>query len=170
MPLFGGWKLFDPFKVMWSPQKRSHSVLSITNLGNKLHYCVVSLLLMILVNASTSIITEDTAYIREGEDLNVSCVSYGIPTPTITWMYNDLPAPFSQSFIRTDYVVFINNGSGPNVTTGNTLTILHIVDFQNLTDSGVYTCIGSNSYNEIVSTNSAFIDVQLFSKCLLSFS
>ena len=92
-----------------------------------------------VVDANTSAI-EVGITVYEGETGGVSCVSVGVPVPTIFWTVNHRATHFSQ----TDG---FNNVSvtGDVVTPGIARSTLQIVDAQYPDDGGVYICTGSNA-------------------------
>ena len=74
--------------------------------------------------------------LHEGESGNISCVSSGVPVPTISWTLSGHITPFEQSDQSTD--VSVSGASGHLVST------LHLVNIQYPAHDGVYRCTGSN--------------------------
>ena len=99
---------------------------------------------------------DDFTYtVNEGDPMTFTCSSTGIPPPEITWMRNG--APFNQSITRvtlSDPTMpeLLSTGGGDIYFVSRSLTLDNATD----TDSGTYTCVGSNG-NDVDPT-----DVQNF--------
>ncbi len=80
----------------------------------------------------------------EGDDVDISCTSTGIPVPTaITWILNNYTTPFNQTDTLVDFTIELPIGSMvPVVTNGELMSTLHIVNAQYPSHDGVYECIG----------------------------
>ena len=81
--------------------------------------------------------------LSEGDSVNISCSSAGVPIPTITWTLRDQPTPFEQIDVQTDTVIlFVRDNNGvlvPDVTPGSLGSTLLIVNAQYSAHDGVYT-------------------------------
>lgn len=86
--------------------------------------------------------------------VNISCISYGVPVPTITWRFNNQPVPYTQTDTFTNYSVDVTG----NITQGNVVSTLHIVNAQTTEE---YVCMGSNTYNGVTTNSYAMITVQV---------
>ncbi len=84
----------------------------------------------------------------EGRDVDVSCTSTGVPVPTITWTLNNQTTSFSQTDVSTDFSITAVRDSSNNriadVTSGNLVSTLHIVNAQYPSHDGVYECTGDS--------------------------
>ena len=99
----------------------------------------------------------------EGGNVNISCISTGIPVPIITWKFNNLFVSFSQTDVITDFEVrLIRQGRTlvPEVTSGNIVSTLHIEGVHYAAHNGTYECIGTDPDNTSVSST-AMITVQV---------
>lgn len=90
------------------------------------------------MDANTSTIGESVV---EGVNLNISCISFGVPVPNIYWTFNGYRTPFNQTHQFTNFIL----SDGGMVTPGYIVSTLHIVDAQHPTDEGEYVCTGSNT-------------------------
>ena len=95
--------------------------------------------------------------ISEGESVNISCTSTGIPIPSIVWTLNNQPVPYDQTNISTDYNI---NGFN-KVTPGAISSTLHIVNAQYPANDGVYTCTGSYNHAGTPVRDSAVVIVEV---------
>ena len=107
--------------------------------------------------------------LSEGDNVNISCSSAGVPIPTITWTLRDQPTPFEQVDVQTaDIVVLfvrnVNDDLVPDVTPGSVESTLQIVNAQYPAHDGVYQCTGSNSHAGQNFSQSATITVQVQGK------
>ena len=94
------------------------------------------------VDAKTSVIgAQDTIIVIEGTDVDIACISIGVPLPTISWMFNGHATQFGQTNRFTDFII----SDDGTVTQGSIVSALHIVDAQYPTDEGEYVCTGSNT-------------------------
>ena len=109
----------------------------------------------------------------EGGNVDISCTSTGVPVPTITWTLNNQGTNFSQTSISTDTDITILGGGNIEVTPGNLMSTLHIVNAQYPADDGVYVCTGSNTHAGVTTNSSAKVTVQVLgtllnNKCAIS--
>ena len=107
--------------------------------------------------------------VLEGGSLRLSCTSIGAPTPTIVWEMNGQPAQFSTTEVimppQARFVGAPGGGLAPDVTLGNITSEVLIVNAQNPSENGTYTCIGSN--DDFETNSSALILVQVLSGILI---
>ena len=96
-------------------------------------------------DANTNVFRTNAVYIDEGQSVNVSCNSTGIPTPNITWTFNNQTTSFTQTDVYTDINVTITGESAVEVTQGNVVSTLHIVNLQYPSTTGDYVCSGSSN-------------------------
>ena len=106
--------------------------------------------------------------LSEGDNVNISCSSAGVPIPTITWTLQDQPTSFEQTDVQTDIVVlFVRDVNGdlvPDVTPGSVESTLQIENAQYPDYDGVYQCTGSNSHAGQNFSQSVTITVQVQGK------
>ena len=106
--------------------------------------------------------------LSEGDNVNISCSSAGVPIPTITWTLRDQPTPFEQTDVQTDIVIFrIRDDNGDlvaDITPGSLESTLQIVNAQYPAHDGVYQCTGSNSHAGQNFSQSVTITVQVQGK------
>ena len=106
--------------------------------------------------------------LSEGDNVNISCSSAGVPIPTITWTLRDQPTPFEQVEVQTDTVILLvrnnNDDFVPDVTPRSVESTLQIVNAQYPAHDGVYQCTGSNSHAGQNFSQSVTITVQVQSK------
>lgn len=101
-------------------------------------------------------------FIVEGEDVDISCVSTGVPVPTITWTFNNQTTPFSQTDASADHnVTVIISDQSTAVTQGNVVSTLHIVNPRYLTNTGEYVCTGSSTNGDFTTSSSVRITVDI---------
>ena len=94
------------------------------------------------VDASTSVIgSPDTVIVIEGSNVDITCISVGVPLPTISWTFNGRATQFDRINRFTDFIV----SDDGTVTQGSIVSTLQIVDPQYPTDDGEYVCTGSNT-------------------------
>ena len=118
--------------------------------------------LCVAVGAVTSVSGgADVVTVNEGENLDVSCTSTGIPIPTISWTLSDRATRFSQTNSSTNHSTRISSGGDFEVTPGSATSKLHIVNARYPADEGVYVCTGSNSHAGVTLTTSARIRAQV---------
>ena len=115
--------------------------------------------------ANTTITSNSTLVLSEGENVNISCSSAGVPIPTITWTLQDQPSTFEQIDVQTDIVVLyvrdVNDDLVPDITPGSLESTLQIVNAQYPAHDGVYQCTGSNSHAGQNFSQSITITVQV---------
>lgn len=116
-----------------------------------------SISLYCIVHTTTNAINS-TATVVTRRSVNISCISYGIPVPTITWRFNNQPAIYTQTDIFTNYSVSFTGDIIDEITQGNVVSTLHVVDART---TGEYVCIGSNTHSGATTTSSAMITVQV---------
>ena len=106
--------------------------------------------------------------LSEGDNVNISCSSAGVPIPTITWTLQDQPTPFEQIDVQTNTVVLLvrndNEALVADVTPGSLESTLQIVNAQYPAHDGVYQCTGSNSHAGQNFSQSVTITVQVQGK------
>ena len=112
-------------------------------------------------NASTTAISGPTVTILEGDSVDISCTSTGVPTPSITWSFNGTAAPFNQTDTVVDYRVNILSANQFTVDPGSITSELHIVSASYPDHDGEYSCVGVNSEDAVFTSSSAFITVQV---------
>ena len=116
----------------------------------------------VIINVSNGSVME---IVREEESLNISCTATGTPSPTITWTLNNQSTPFTQTDIITHHNVSMITGSGStletDVTQGNVVSTLHIVNPQYPAHNGEYVCTGSNTNGVSTISASATIRVHI---------
>lgn len=99
------------------------------------------------VDAITS--APDTIVIvTEGTSVNISCTSFGVPVPTISWTLNG----HNTTIKPTDEITDLNLRDDGKVIPGYVVSTLLITDAQYLTDEGEYVCTGSNADVAMTST------------------
>ena len=107
--------------------------------------------------------------VLEGESLSLSCTSIGAPTPTIVWEMNGQPLQFNTTETITQPQVQLvgapGGGLAPDITLGNITSEILIVNAQNPSANGTYTCIGSN--DDFETNSSALIHVQVLSGIII---
>ena len=118
-----------------------------------------------IVNANTTAISGPTVItVFEGDSVDITCTSTGVPTPSITWSFNGTVAPFNQTDSIVDFQVGYIRYYGEVqavVDPGTITSYLNIVSASYPDHDGVYTCVGVNSEDAIFTSSSAFITVQV---------
>lgn len=98
----------------------------------------------------------------EGQDVNISCTSTGIPLPTITWTVSNQTVLYSQTVLTYDYSIASFGGGSFEINPAMVISYLLIEDLKYLTDDDVeYTCTGSNTYGEDIASSSASITLHI---------
>ena len=126
--------------------------------------CVCACTCMYSVHAeisSTTAISGPTVTVLEGDSVDISCTSTGVPTPSITWSFNNTAAPFEQTDTVVDVKATILAPGQFTVDPGTITSELHIVSASYPDHDGVYTCVGVNSEDAVFTSSSAFITVQV---------
>ena len=103
--------------------------------------------------------------LSEGDNVNISCSSAGVPIPTITWTVRDQPTAFEQIDVPIDIdITRVRDNNGDlvaDVTLGSLESTLQIVNAQYPAHDGVYQCTGSNSHAGQNFSQSITITVQV---------
>ena len=119
------------------------------------------------MDANTTSNSEPVVTVVEGNSVTVSCTSTGAPTPTMTWELDGEISPFMQFDTSEDtQAVLSRNVMGdlvPHITVGSITSDLTITNAQYPDHDGVYTCIGSND-EQMVITSTSSITVVVVSK------
>ena len=106
--------------------------------------------------------------LSEGDNVNISCSSAGVPIPTITWTLRDQTTSFEQTDVQTDIIIFRTRDDDDNlvtdVTPGILESTLQIVNARYTAHDGVYKCTGSNSHGGQNFSQSVTITVQVQGK------
>ena len=106
--------------------------------------------------------------LSEGDNVNISCSSAGVPIPIITWTLRDQPTSFKQIDVQTDIVILRirddNDDLVADITPGSVESTLQIVNAQYPAHDGVYQCTGSNSHAGQNFSQSVTITVQVQGK------
>lgn len=103
----------------------------------------------------------DEVTIISGESINISCISYGSPIPSIMWYNENAGSSFIQFDTVLEQLAFSPSIGEFNFSVGGTESILLIKDAQYPQHSGVYTCLGSNEHAGSSSSSSTSITVQV---------
>ena len=115
--------------------------------------------LIVKPNTAIGVGLSEFISVGEGESINISCTSAGVPVPSITWTFNGQLTNFSQ----TDTII---------ENQGYVVSTLHIVHARYELHDGVYQCAGSN-YGGDPTKSAANITVQVlgmhFYACNLHF-
>ena len=120
-------------------------------------------------DATTSVSSGDgVVSVSVGGNVDISCTSTGVPVPTITWTLNNQETNFSQTNISTETDIAIFGAGRIEVTPGNVVSTLHIVNAQYPADDGVYVCTGSNTHAGVTTNSSAMVTVQVLGTLLTS--
>ena len=118
--------------------------------------------------ANTTVTSNDTVVLSEGDRMNISCSSAGVPIPTITWTLWDQPTSLEQIDVQTDIVILlvrdVNDDRVADNTPGSQESTLQIVNAQYPAQDGVYHCTGSNSHAGQNFSQSVTITVQVQGK------
>jgi hypothetical protein len=108
----------------------------------------------------------------EGNSVDISCTSFGVPVPSLTWFFDGEEAPFTvMEIINSEAITLVR--SDPNDPTSpfipeslsNIISSLRIVNAQYPTNDGVYTCSGTND-NQGKNVSNATIAVQVIGRIL----
>lgn len=98
----------------------------------------------------------------EGEDVNISCNSTGIPIPTITWTVDNQAVTYSQTDITYDYSAGSFEEGSFEVNPGVIISSLLITNLQySAHHDVVYVCTGQNIYGEDTSNSYASTRLQV---------
>ncbi len=120
------------------------------------------------VDVNTTITTGSDITVREGDSVNISCISTGAPTPSISWEFYGRPVTFqSMESVMGEQVTFsrdpVTYNFVPNYVLGTVTSNLLIVNAQYPENEGVYTCTGFND-NLMINISSAMINVHVLGK------
>ena len=128
------------------------------------HYFILNSVLNIFHadGANTSVSNgADVVSVHEGQGIDISCTSIGVPIPTISWTFNNLAAPFTQTNSPSDLSVMVLSGGLHRVTPGSVVSTLHIVNAQYPADEGAYVCSGYNAHAGVTTTSASVVSVQV---------
>ena len=118
--------------------------------------------------ANTTVTGASMVVLSEGDNINVSCSSAGVPIPTITWTLREQLMSFEQINVLTDVAILFvrddNNFLVADITPGSLESTLQIVNAQYPAHDGVYQCTGSNSHAGQNFSQSVTITVQVQGK------
>ena len=94
--------------------------------------------------------------VNETDNITITCVATGIPSPDITWQFNmaDITIDMTKYIVSTSSIV----GSDKN----NEVTSELIVTTSDMTDAGNYTCQANNSVR-----NTSMDSVEVIVQCEL---
>ena len=94
--------------------------------------------------------------VNETDNITITCVATGIPSPDITWQFNmaDITIDMTKYIVSTSSIV----GSDKN----NEVTSELIVTTSDMTDAGMYTCQANNSV-----LNTSMDSVEVVVQCKL---
>ena len=110
-----------------------------------------------IISGGASMVT-----VSEGGSVDISCISTGVPVPTITWRLNNQATPFNQTDMTTTADIRVNINFGVDtIINGSVVSTLHIVNAQYPGHDGVYECIGDNSNGGSAPPSIANISVQV---------
>lgn len=121
-----------------------------------------------IVDANTMANSASVVSVAEGNSVTISCTSSGTPTPTITWLLDGQPAPFTPDATQNVATVTQVPGSSPpvfNIIRGSITSNLRIVDAMYPDHDGDYTCVGTND-EQMMIVSSEVITVQVHGKVL----
>ena len=72
--------------------------------------------------------------LSEGDNVNISCFSAGVPIPTISWTLRDQPTPFEKTDLQADIDIrLVRNDNGDlvaDITPGSLESTLQKVNAQ----------------------------------------
>ncbi|MPC83469.1 Vascular endothelial growth factor receptor 3 [Portunus trituberculatus] len=80
--------------------------------------------------------SNETLEVKTGDDLFLNCTVYGTPTPTVTWMKDNMPLTNTSDFFDNERTVLSDDGQRIEVR------LLRREDHE-----GVYTCHAKNRVN-----------------------
>ena len=94
--------------------------------------------------------------VNETDDITITCVATGIPSPDITWQFNmaDITIDMTKYIVSTSSVVRSDKN--------NEVTSELIVTTSDMTDAGMYTCQANNSVR-----NTSMDSVEVVVQCKL---
>ena len=118
-------------------------------------------------DANTTALSDSVVIIAEGDNGTISCRSVGAPVPSITWEFNNQTTGFEQTDTVTPFEATLSESPGNrtvDLTTGNTVSTLHIVSARYPDHDGVYTCIGTNADDPTVKSSNALVFVRVHGK------
>ncbi len=85
----------------------------------------------------TSVQGDSRVNVHESTNIDIVCISTGLPIPIITWTRSDQATRFSATETSTKPTANINTRASKTST-------LHLVNLQFPVDQGDYMCSGSN--------------------------
>ena len=111
--------------------------------------------LVSLVSPETNI-EDPQITVNETDDITITCVATGIPSPDITWQFNmaDITIDMTKYIVITSSVVRSDKN--------NEVTSELIVTTSDMTDAGMYTCRANNSVR-----NTSMDSVEVVVQCKL---
>ena len=99
--------------------------------------------------------------ITEGMSRQVSCMSTGIPVPSITWRINNQTTSFFQMDTITDVSFEMSRNVTTGIQKGSTDSVLYIENAQYPIHHGIYECTAINTDNLVNFSSSATITVHI---------
>ena len=99
--------------------------------------------------------------ITEGMNRQVSCMSTGIPVPSITWRINNQTTSFFQMDTITDVSFEMRRSVTTGIQRGSIVSVLYIENAQYPTHHGIYECTAVNTDNLVNFSSSATITVHI---------
>ena len=117
-------------------------------------YCFILYLVDVNIHAENH-----ASYVTTRTSLNIFCTAYGTPIPIVYWTLNNQITRFNQTDVSVEPYHTSNVKNMSSGFPGEVVSTLHIVDYQDSEDEGVYVCIGSNTFRGRVATSSAAITV-----------
>ena len=102
--------------------------------------------------------------ITEGMSGQVSCMSTGIPVPSITWRIDNQTTSFFQIDTITDVSFEMRRSVTTGIQRGSIVSVLYIENAQYPTHHGIYECTAVNTDNLANFSSSATITVHIQGK------
>lgn len=91
-------------------------------------------------------VTPSLVVVNQTDLVNVVCDMFGIPTPSLSWTFDDLSSSPPETLDNSTFISIITTVNGYNLT--SSLTISQVRH----TDTGVYTCHGVNGIQNIINS------------------